>query len=309
MTVRYIEEEVVPGKRLGRHVNHDVRSLGFLFAAEPREVVPVAWTRQIPTLDQGSLGSCTGNALTGAVGTYPLFPALPASHPALDENEAVSLYSLATQLDPYAGQYPPTDTGSDGVSVCKAGVRKGLISGYTHCTDLASMQQALQRGPVIVGVNWYSSFDTPDSSGLVSISSGAYVRGGHEFEVYADNANGTFYAWNSWGNSYGVGGKFHFSYDTMSRLFSEQGDCTVPAPLSAPRPAPSPVLYTCDGTLSLVGVSAKFGSPVSTILRTTLQQYKLFSSAMSHYLQHGDLTLPVPSGEKLCLAWPQYHIS
>lgn len=239
--VRHIPEEVIAGKRLGRHVRIDSRSAQYLHRAPRRDVQAQLWPRSIPILDQGNLGSCTGNAMTGALGTSPDFDSLPAGHPALDENEALSLYSAATKLDPYNGSYPPTDTGSDGLSVCKAAKNAGLISGYTHCTDLATMEQALQSGPVIVGVNWYSSFDTPNGSGYVAISSGAYVRGGHEFVVRGiDPATKMFHADNSWGTGYGASGSFSFSYDTMARLLAEQGDCTVPVPLSAPAPTPTP---------------------------------------------------------------------
>jgi hypothetical protein len=239
---RHIDEEIISGMRLGRHVRFDSRSLMYLYQAPAERVIEAKlWPRNIAILDQGELGSCTGNALTGALGTDPDYEGLPSGHPALDENEAVALYSAATQLDDYDGSYPPDDTGSDGISVCKAGQQAGLISGYQHCTDLATTEQALQDGPVIVGVNWYSSFDTPASDGTVSISKHAYVRGGHEFEVRGiDPASKMFFADNSWAADWGNKGSFQFSYDTMSRLLSEQGDCTVPVPAAVPAPTPTP---------------------------------------------------------------------
>jgi len=241
---RRIPEERVEGKPLGRHVHKDSRSALYSFMpGQIRDLTSVLWHRDIAVLDQGNLGSCTGNALTGALGTDPLYAALPASHPALDENEAVKIYSLATSLDPYPGQYPPTDTGSDGIDVCKAAVQLGLISGYTHSTDLASMQQALMIQPVIIGINWYSSFDSPNpANGMVSISSNAYVRGGHEVEVLGMDADAkTFLAVNSWGPNWGYHGTFQFSFDTMTRLLAEDGDCTVPQALdNPPQPHPQP---------------------------------------------------------------------
>jgi hypothetical protein len=35
------------------------------------------WTRRIPVLDQGDLGSCTGNAATGVLGSEPFYGTLP----------------------------------------------------------------------------------------------------------------------------------------------------------------------------------------------------------------------------------------
>lgn len=240
---RRIPEIPVSGKPLGRHVHFDSRSALYPFRTNyPRTaIVARSWAREAPVLDQGDLGSCTGNAVVGCVGTSPLFETLPTAHVALDEAEAVKVYSLATSLDSYPGAYPPNDTGSDGIDACKAAQQLGLISNYTHCTDIATMELALQTGPVAIGINWYSSFDTPASDGLVSIARAAYIRGGHEVEVLGvDPANSMFYAVNSWGTSWGYNGTFHFSYADMTRLLAEEGDCTVPLPLTAPQPPTPP---------------------------------------------------------------------
>jgi hypothetical protein len=100
-----------------------------------------------PILDQGALGSCTGNAAAGALGTDPLYNTLPAGHPPLDEDFAVRVYSAATKIDPWPGDYPPDDTGSDGLSAAKACKALGLIPGYLHATSLDGMQAALQDTP------------------------------------------------------------------------------------------------------------------------------------------------------------------
>lgn len=245
MTYRRIAESSGVG-RLGRHVNHDPRSLAFRVGQPARALVSVLHERVTPVLDQAALGSCVGNASVGALGTAPLLAALPTGHPTLDENFAVQVYEDATRLDPYPGAYPPDDTGSDGLSGAKALKARGLISGYLHATDLTTMQTALQDTPVIVGVNWYSGFDTPDMNGHVRISGS--IRGGHEFEVIGvDVTAKTFTAVNSWGPSWGVNGRFTFSFADMTRLLSEDGDCTqllpltVPVPVPTPTPTPTPV--------------------------------------------------------------------
>jgi hypothetical protein len=84
---------------------------------------------------------------------------------------------------------------------------------------------------VITGINWYTSFDTPDATGLVVIAAGATIRGGHE--VVADQIDATnqrVWFWNSWGPSYGVAGRFCMSFDTWQQLLEQQGDVTVPMP-------------------------------------------------------------------------------
>src|SRR3954463_5515870 len=98
VTTAHIEENVVAGKRMGRHYRWDSRSARFL---TPRTAVTsVLWQRKGPIFDQGNLGSCTGNAAWGALGTEPIFSSLPASTQLrLNEAQAVKLYSEATVLD------------------------------------------------------------------------------------------------------------------------------------------------------------------------------------------------------------------
>jgi hypothetical protein len=238
-----IEEQVIPGRRLGRHVHHDSRSLLYPWQQSGVPLQDVLLARHISILDQGNVGSCTGNAETGALGTDPLYGTLPADRQAaLNEQFALDLYSAAENIDG-DGPYPPNDNGSTGLSVCKAAQNDGLISGYVHCLSLADVLDAISAGhAVILGTNWYDSMDNPDSSGLVSISPGAQVRGGHEYLARGiDTANHLVRLDNSWGTGFGDQGSFTYSWATLERLLSEQGDGTVSVPLTQPAPTPQPI--------------------------------------------------------------------
>lgn len=211
--------------RLGRHVEHDPRSRAFGVTATT-VLKKVRWRRYGNPFNQGQLGSCTGNAITGILNTSPFHKSGSRIYA---EKDAVAIYEAATLIDNITGQYPPTDTGSSGLAVCKAAKAKGYISAYRHAFGLQQALSALMSGPVITGVDWYEGFDTPDASGLVAIS-GA-VRGGHEFEVIGyDPSTGLVEAVNSWGAGWGVKGHFFFTADTWGRLLSQQGDVTVPIP-------------------------------------------------------------------------------
>lgn len=227
--------------RLGRHYRYDSRSARFARRRTGAAVTSKTWERHIAWLDQLNVGSCTGNAETGALGTTPVFEGLPANHPALDEKLALALYSAAEKIDGGAG-YPPEDQGSSGSSVCQAAKNSGLISGYTWCNDLDDMLDALMAGPVIIGINWYSSFDTPDKNGLVSLPKSARIRGGHEVLIrQVDAESSLLWIDNSWGTSWGLQGRAAFPYSVITRLMSEQGDCAAPVAAAAPAPAPVPV--------------------------------------------------------------------
>lgn len=229
--------------RLGRHRLVDSRAAAYPYRAPPGLLLaPQLWTRRIPILDQGNVGSCTGEEQTGVLGTDPFWATLTAATQAtLNQAGAYALYSQAETLDG-DGPYPPNDNGSTGPSVAKAAMIDGLVSGYTHAATVDDMAAALQDGPVGIGINWYDSFDRPDSGGGVAISPGAQVRGGHEVEVRGvDPGALVFRADNSWGPDWGALGSFHFTFDTMARLLAEGGDCTVCVPLTAPAPVPVPV--------------------------------------------------------------------
>lgn len=235
------EPIVVPGKPLGRNLNHDPRSLRFPFKASSVVLTDAVHTSHIPILDQGNLGSCTGNAIVGTLGCSPYYETLSDSQQLmLTENLAVKLYSTATGLDPFPGVYPPTDTGSDGLSVAKAAKDAGYISGYTHAFSLNDALAALVLGPVIIGINWYEGFDNPDGTGRIAV--GGQVRGGHEVCLWRiEAANKRVWLKNSWSADWGIDGTAWFSFDDFGRLLNEDGDCTVVVPLTAPAPTPIPV--------------------------------------------------------------------
>lgn len=216
-------------RRLGRHINHDPASFGY--RAETAAGIKSAWhqTHDLP-LNQGQIGSCTGNALAGALNTAPNYSGRPRT-----EADAVQLYEWETAME---GQpYPPNDPGGSGLNVCTVAQQHGWITSYTHAFGIEGALLALVLRPVITGVNWYDSFDNP-IAGQISIGPGATVRGGHEFLVYRlDVPEGatiddldkiTVHCVNSWGKSWGNNGHFTMVAATWATLLDEQGDVTVP---------------------------------------------------------------------------------
>lgn len=229
---------------LGRIKEHDPRSKLYRVNVEGVEIASVRWNRQVPVFDQGDLGSCTANAGVGVLATDPFYSKTSRGSLVLDEAFAVEVYKDATRLDDFDGEYLPTDTGSSGLAVAKALKARGLISGYTHAFSLDDALKALQLGPVIIGINWYRNFFTPTKTGMISVGVNDYVVGGHEVlldevDVEKRIVGGT----NSWGDSWGVNGRFYMTFDLLARLMLEDGDVTsfVPVTMPAPEPAPVPV--------------------------------------------------------------------
>lgn len=207
---------------LGRLREHDPRSRAFAFspATLTLPAYSVTHTRRVPIFDQGSLGSCTGNAAAGWLGSDPHGTAKA------DEALAVSLYSEATRLDGFDGEYPPDDSGSSGNAVAKALKRRGLITRYEHAFSFRAALAAIVVAPVIVGVPWYENMFEPLDSGYVEI--GGDVVGGHEFLIRGiDPRRQHVLCDNSWSTAWGRRGRFWLRFATLERLLAEQGDCTI----------------------------------------------------------------------------------
>jgi hypothetical protein len=227
-------------------VYHDSRSRLFSFDTKGRTLTSVTHQRFISILNQGQVGSCTGNAGIGALGSNPLYKTAQNKY-SLDQNGALKLYSEATVIDG-GSPYPPTDDGSYGLSIAKALQNTGVISGYQHTFSLNSALLALTVYPILVGINWYQGMFTPDPDGRVRIT-GA-LAGGHEIvarQIDAENSRVWFD--NSWGPTWGVKGRFYLTFADLGTLLSQQGDVIVLLPKTGPTPAPVPTV-NADATLA-----------------------------------------------------------
>lgn len=232
--------EETPGVgKLGRHREHDQRSRAY--AVEPADLSqvdrsPILWDRYSPILNQGGIGSCTGNAMAGWLGCAPHCTS-STDAAQYDETFALKLYSLATRLDRIPGYYSPgdpdsQDTGSSGLAVAKAARKLALIHSYRWAFSLAGLVHALHQGPVIVGAPWLTAMDHPDANGFVEVD--GEVRGGHEFLIRGYQpivgAEGILTCDQSWGPDWARRGSFFLHTGGWVKLAAMQADVTVPRP-------------------------------------------------------------------------------
>jgi hypothetical protein len=237
---------VPPPDPLGPRNQHDPRSVRYAVPVWPRSAIKSAdWTRRAPALDQGSLGSCTGNAAVGLLATdcatRPGLTSVVVDGEVLpvDEELALKVYSLATQLDEFQGTWPPEDTGSSGLGAAKALQRLGLCDSYQHAFGIAALDTALQSGPVMVGTYWYGSMFEPGPDGLLTLDYGSGIAGGHEYVISALVAESGLYRLdNSWGSGWGIGGSAFLRRDDLAALLAMDGDVTQPVFPAPPAPVP-----------------------------------------------------------------------
>ena len=234
---RTFDESVHEGMRLGRNLCLDARSLRYMVERDADAMrAPLAdrhWARVLAILDQGALGSCTGNAGAGALGTQPFYDMIGRSV-LPDPGDASSaewfareLYTDATVVDGYPGAYPPDDTGSSGLAVCKVLKARNTIAGYRWASSAAGFARLLQDGPVLQGLPWYESFFEPDGAGFVDADphwADSPLAGGHEIEAIAieidphDLLDSVVTYANSWGTGWGDHGYLRMRLRTYEAL-------------------------------------------------------------------------------------------
>ena len=237
---------------------------------DPRDhaYAPVELSR-IPTLvdlrpyaspidDQGNLGSCTGNAIAGAIDLVDR-----------EENKSVRvsrlfIYYQERLLEGDIGQ----DNGAyirDGIKACytygapqeslwpytisqfavrpsQAAYNDALhrkVTSYSRCADFTAVKNALATNrPVVVGFNVYSSFESASvaRTGLMPYPNTRTetLLGGHAVCLVGyDDSKNYFIARNSWGTGWGDHGYFYMPYQVIQNT-AMSGDFWVINAVSNP---------------------------------------------------------------------------
>lgn len=235
---KVIPEFKVPGKPLGRSlVVHSQSNLKFpvrsLLTPAPR-TSKVWWHRGI--FNQGSDSDCVLESSSAACLSAPFRNHLSTAQRAdlTDHQKRMVLYRHAQTLDPWVGEaYDGTSTDA-GFKALRDG---GYIKEWRWClgnnTDLSALDDVLdtlsQHGPVVIGINWYDSYDKPGYGGRLRRSPNASVRGGHALEVNAVNfRQRKVRGPQSWGPDWGDHGFWEMDFKTLEMALSEDGEaCTA----------------------------------------------------------------------------------
>lgn len=213
---------------LGRLPEYDPRSHDYPIRAFLFEDTVRSYTWSVPiTLDQGrpvdgrkDVGTCVGHSWAHEVAARPV---VRSSSSEL----ALKLYDYAQQHDEWDGAYPLYS----GTSVL-AGAKAMRHLGYCHEYRWAlSAHDALvaigRRGPGVAGTWWWSGMFEPDSTGRIRPT--GYREGGHAYLLNAVNKrSGKVWVYNSWGASWGNGGRAWMTFDDWASLFDDGGEFCIP---------------------------------------------------------------------------------
>lgn len=223
---------------LGRHVEHDERSLNYLFDARRGIDRDRLWSFSKPVLNQWNTNGCVGNSLMQCFNT-DFFGAVRLVQKTdwFTESHALDAYHLATVADGLSQDiYPPHDNGTTALGGAKAAQDLGLVDTYTHAFDFDTFRAAISTQPVCVGTFWTNQMFDTDPSGLITVGNlGDYndpnnpnIAGGHEYLALGISYTKRQIRYlTSWGPDFGMGGQFSMSFDDTEELINAQGDVLV----------------------------------------------------------------------------------
>jgi C1A family cysteine protease len=228
----------------------DHRDVQFYRPAGIRIPAMVDWSAKLPPCyNQGDLGSCTANALAGALQflkTIKPEPIIMPSRLFIYYNERVMEDSVDTDSGAEIrdgiksinrlGVCPESEWPYDiskfadrPPAKCYADAPQDLLLQYSRVdnTHLNAVLAALTIGPVVGGFLVYESFESDEvaKTGIVPMPArGEQVVGGHAILVTGyDKIAARFKVRNSWGTDWGMKGYFTIPFDffTNSRLASD----------------------------------------------------------------------------------------
>lgn len=205
------------------------RALGAAGAGLPTRKT---WRINGKSLDQGRTQTCVGHAWLNFLRCEPM----RTEHPGIN---AFDIYRSAVTMDEWRSndgeaRLPDNDVrlkfGTSVRAGAKAMMTQGRLQSYLWAFALQpAVEWVLTKGPVVLGTDWWSSFEKPDAEGIVQITANARIVGGHAFLWRGvDTKRALARCTNSWGDDWGKSGEFFIPFRDLERLIADAGEvCTA----------------------------------------------------------------------------------
>lgn len=190
--------------------------------------------------DQGREGACVGFAWSHELGARPKIVIRDAAF-------ALSIYRRAQQLDEWAGENYSGTSVLAGVKAVQETVNtlgNSLIKEYRWAFGIQDVLRVIgYRGPVVLGIDWYSGMYSPDANHFIS-PVGERV-GGHAIMANGvkivkvnsllpatwdnvDQDKSYVRLHNSWGRGYGLNGDAFITVRGLDKLLRDGGEACIP---------------------------------------------------------------------------------
>lgn len=216
-----------------------VRGFGRLYAPDPEDkkypMRAALRPRQLPVaryyqtgkhlpLDQGQTGTCVAHAWTGF-----LYAALTMSKKAPSPFDTYRQIVAVDEFPENDNEATAPDDQLQGGTSVRAGAKvlqaRGDLVNYVWSNDADEMAAWLLsgHGTIVLGTNWY--WDMSDLKKGFAVPTGG-LAGGHSYLAIGYNRRMmAFRCLNSWGEEYGVNGRFWIHHTDMNTLVkAEEGE-------------------------------------------------------------------------------------
>ena len=221
----------------GRIVLHDPKSWDYEY---PRRLPAfgrnVRHTMNAPNVDQFFTSGCVGFSATNMLNSAMAVRSRLRfnqhfygrnTRAYLRNQDGLTNYSGATRNDPFPWVFPPTDEGASAIGLMKFWQQMGVIQEYRWTFTFNGFLAALQQQPVLMGTSWYRSMNNPDANGLATVSGNPVS--GHEYVANQIIWNKKWVGFeNSWGENWGLKGRFFLPFSEVEMLILNGGDVCVP---------------------------------------------------------------------------------
>jgi len=180
-------------------------------------------TRKEGPLDQGQEGACVGFACAGELA------AKPQAYDVTNET-GLKIFNAAQSIDKSEGRnFSDGATIVAGMQACR---KAKYFSKFIWCFGIDdTINWIVRRGPVVLGINVYTSMFNPSPEGLWTIS--GRLEGGHAIIANGFWPNHPKFGdilvlTNSWGRDWGLNGRCYLPIEAADRLLKEDGEVAAP---------------------------------------------------------------------------------